>query len=140
MDGLFNVFVLAPLLLWGAMLLFPRRRFTIAAVQSPWPFVVLGAVTLAPLIGALVASGLPSLTLRDARSLFSSGWGTLLAVADISTLSLFAGVWVFRDARYWSIAAAPYVILTWLLGPAGLAAYLLVRWRKNRQAPTRVVN
>ena len=140
MDGLFNLFVLAPLLLWGAMLLFPRRRFTIAAVQSPWPFVVLGAVTLAPLIGALAASGLPSLTLRDARGLFSSGWGTLLAVADISTLSLFAGVWVFRDARYWSIAAAPYVILTWLLGPAGLAAYLLVRWRKNRQAPTRVVN
>jgi hypothetical protein len=140
MDGLFNLFVLAPLLLWGAMLLFPRRRFTIAAVQSPWPFVVLGAVTLAPLIGALVASGLPSLTLRDARTLFSSDWGTLLAVADISTLSLFAGVWVFRDARYWSIAAAPYVILTWLLGPAGLAAYLLVRWRKNRQAPTRVVN
>ncbi len=140
MDGLFNLFVLAPLLLWGAMLLFPRRRFTVAAVQSPWPFVVLGAVTLAPLIGALVASGLPSLTLRDARSLFSSDWGTLLAVADISTLSLFAGVWVFRDARYWSIAAAPYVILTWLLGPAGLAAYLLVRWRKNRQAPTRVVN
>lgn len=140
MDGLFNLFVLAPLLLWGAMLLFPRRRFTIAAVQSPWPFVVLGALVLVPLIGALVASGIPSLTLRDARTLFSSGWGTLLAVADIATLSLFAGVWVFRDARYWSIAAAPYVVLTWLLGPAGLAAYLLVRWRKNRQAPTRVVN
>jgi hypothetical protein len=140
MDGLFNLFVLTPLLLWGAMLLFPRRRFTIAAVQSPWPFVVLGAVTLVPLVGALVASGVPSLTLRDARGLFSSGWGTLLAVADITTLSLFAGVWVFRDARYWSIAAAPYVVLTWLLGPAGLAAYLLVRWRKNRQAPTRVVN
>jgi hypothetical protein len=140
MDGLFNLFVLAPLLLWGAMLLFPRRRFTIAAVQSPWPFVALGALVLVPLIGALVATGIPSLTLRDARGLFSTGWGALLAVADISALSLFAGVWIFRDARYWSITAAPFVILTWLLGPAGLAAYLLVRWRKNRQAPTRVVN
>lgn len=140
MNGLFNLFVLAPLLLWGAMLLFPRRRFTITAVQSPWPFVALGAVVLAPLIGALIASGIPSLTLRDAQGLLSTDWGTLLAVADISTLSLFAGVWIFRDARYWSITAAPFVIVTWLLGPVGLAAYLVVRWRKNRQAPTRVVN
>ena len=140
MDGLFNLFVLAPLLLWGAMLLFPRRRFTVAAVQSPWPFVALGVVALVPLIGALAVSGLPSLTLGDARGLLSTDWGALLAVADISALSLFAGVWIFRDARYWSITPAPFVILTWLLGPAGLAAYLLVRWRKNRQAPTRVVN
>ncbi len=140
MDGLFNLFVLAPLLLWGAMLLFPRRRFTIAAVQSPWPFVALGAVALAPLVGALLSTGVPSLTLHDARALLASDWGVVLAVADLSTLSLFTGVWIFRDARYWSIAAAPFVILTWLLGPVGLAAYLLVRWRKNRQAPTRVVN
>lgn len=140
MTGLFNLFVLAPLLLWGAMLLFPRRRFTVAAVQSPWPFVALGVLAIVPLAGALVASGLPSLTLHDARLLFGSSWGALLAVADVSTLALFAGVWVFRDARYWSIAAAPFVIATLLLGPVGLAAYLLLRWRKNRQAPRRVVN
>ena len=140
MDGLYNLFVLAPLLLWGAMLLFPRRRFTIGAVQSPWPFVALGLLTAVPLVGALVASGLPSLTLTAFAALFGSPWGALLAVADVSTLSLFAGVWIFRDARYWSIAAAPFVITTLLLGPLGLAAYLLLRWRKNRQAPTRVVN
>jgi hypothetical protein len=140
MDGLFNLFVLAPLLLWGAMLLFPRRRFTIAAVQSPWPFVGLGALALAPLVGALLASGVPSLTLHDAKGLLGTDWGALLAVADLATLSLFAGVWIFRDARYWSLAAAPFVVATWLLGPVGLAAYLLVRWRKNRQSPTRVVN
>ncbi len=140
MDGLYNLFVLAPLLLWGAMLLFPRRRFTIQAVQSPWPFIALGVVALAPLVGALSASGIPSLTLDAARTFLGTGWGALLAVADLATLSLFAGVWIFRDARYWSLAAAPYVVATLLLGPVGLAAYLLVRWRKNRQAPTRVVN
>ena len=140
MDGLYNLFVLAPLLLWGAMLLFPRRRFTVGAVQSPWPFVVLGLLTAVPLVGALVASGLPNLTLTASAALFGSRWGALLAVADVSTLPLFAGVWIFRDARYWSIAAAPFVIATLLLGPLGLAAYLLLRWRKNRQAPTRVVN
>jgi hypothetical protein len=140
MDGLYNVFVLAPLLLWGAMLLFPRRRFTIQAVQSPWPFIGLGVVAVAPLVGALAASGVPSLTLEAARTFFGTSWGALLAVGDLATLSLFAGVWIFRDARYWSLAAAPYVVATLLLGPVGLAVYLVVRWRKNRQAPTRVVN
>lgn len=140
MDGLFNLFVLAPLLLWGAMLLFPRRRFTVAAVQSPWPFVALGLLALVPLCGALVTSGVPSLTLHDARLFLGSGWGALLAIAEIAVLSLFTGVWIFRDARYWSLAAAPYVIATLLLGPVGLAAYLLMRWRRGRPAPTRAAN
>ncbi|HKI58071.1 MAG TPA: abscisic acid-deficient protein Aba4 family protein [Trueperaceae bacterium] len=140
MDGLFNLFVIAPLLLWGAMLLFPRRRFTVAAVQSPWPFVGLGAVVLVPLIGALVSAGIPGLSLNGAQSFLATPWGALLAVADMATLSLFAGVWIFRDARYWNVAAAPFVIATWLLGPVGLAAYLVTRWRKGRQEATRVVN
>lgn len=140
MDGLFNLYVLAPMLLWGAMLLFPRRRFTIQAVQSPWPFVALGVLAAVPLLAAVIAHGIPSLSLADAAALFGSSWGALLAVADLATLSLFAGVWIFRDARYWSLAAAPFVIATLLLGPVGLAAYLVVRWRRNRQAPTRVVN
>ncbi len=140
MDGLFNLFVIAPLLVWGAMLLFPRRSFTVHLVQSPWPFIVLGAATALPLIGALTASGLPGLTLAGVAALLGSPWGALLAVADGVTLTLFAGVWIFRDARYWALPAAPFVIATLLLGPLGLAAYLVVRWRKNRQGPVRVVN
>ncbi|HKI56304.1 MAG TPA: abscisic acid-deficient protein Aba4 family protein [Trueperaceae bacterium] len=140
MNGLFNLFVIAPLLLWGAMLLFPRRRFTVAAVQSPWPFVGLGVIVLIPLVGALATAGLPSLALESVRHYLQAPWATLLAVADVVTLSLFAGVWIFRDTRYWNVPAAPYVIATLLLGPVGLAAYLVARWRKGRQDPTRVVN
>jgi hypothetical protein len=140
MNGLFNLFVVAPLLLWGAMLLFPRRRFTIAAVQSPWPFVALGAVVLVPLVGALASAGVPSLALAGVQRFLAMPWGALLAVADLVTLTLFAGVWIFRDARYWNVPAAPFVIATLLLGPVGLAAYLLARWRKGRLEPTRVVN
>lgn len=140
MDGLFNLFVIAPLVVWGAMLLFPKRRFTVATVQSPWPFVVLGAVVLVPLGGALVSAGVPGLSLESVRAYLGTSWGALLAVAETATLSLFAGVWIFRDARYWNVAAAPFVIVTLVLGPVGLAAYLFVRWRTGRQEPTRVVN
>ncbi len=140
MDGLFNLFVIAPLLLWGAMLLFPRRRFTIAAVQSPWPFVALGALVLIPLIGALATAGIPGLSLEAAARYLATRWGALLVVADLATLYLFAGVWIFRDTRYWNVPAAPYVIATLLLGPVGLAAYFIARWRRGTQEPTHVVN
>ncbi len=140
MNGLFDLVILAPLVLWASMLLFPKRRFTLTLVMSPWPFVVLAAVAVIALAGQLATAGLPTLDLGAVATVLGSGWGALYAVSQIVTLGLFAGVWVFRDARYYGVRPAPYLLGTLLLGPIGVAAYLLLRRNRDRSDPVRIVN
>lgn len=123
------------------MLLFPRTRFTQNLVMAYWPFMALGGIYALILLAALVTApaGL-ELSLSALQRNLTADWGLLAAWTHFLTLDLFAGVWIFRDAKYWGVKPLPYLLLTFLVGPVGLGSYLLVRRQKSRVDPVRTVN
>lgn len=140
MDTLFGVISLLPMPIWGSMLLFPRTDFTRRLVTASWPLIALAGVYLALLAIALVVGGVGSLSFDALRSSAGSEWGFLAVWAHMLALDLFAGVWIFRDAKYWGISPAPFLVATLFAGPLGLGAYLWVRSRRDRRDPVRTLN
>jgi len=139
----FSLLNLATLPWWLSMLLFPRTTATVRLVTSPWPFIGLAGVYLT-LLASSLALGTSGPLALDASSLaraLSSPAGFLTAWAHMLALDLFAGTWIFRDARYYGRLPRLELLLTWCAGPLGLAIYL---WRRRRwQGPggaQRVVN
>lgn len=141
MDALFTLLLLLTLPIWGAMLLFPRTRVTQTLVLSYWPYIALGAIYAALLLTHLAADGLPSGFSYDAlRQSLTGDWGLLAGFAHYLVLDLFAGVWLFRDAKYWGINPGVYLLATLLVAPIGLGAYLLLRQRRAKTDPARPLN
>lgn len=132
MRVFFDLIVIAPLVVWASMLLFPQRRFTLSMVMAPWPVVALAAAWLVASVAQVSTGSLLSLELDSVRSSLGSAWGAIATTAAWQGLTLVAGTWIFRDARYYGIRTAPYLIGTLLLGPVGPAAYLLARRRRER--------
>jgi hypothetical protein len=140
-EGLFNFLNILVLPVWLSMLLFPRARFTQRLVMSYWPFIVLGAVYTLLLAVALLSSpaGL-SLSFDALRTVFVSDWVFVAGWAHYLMLDLFAGVWLFRDAKYWGVNPTLYLLLTLFFAPLGLGVYLLTRQRKTKGDPVRSLN
>ncbi len=139
-ETLFSLLNVLPLPIWLGMLLFPRSRFTERLVLAYWPYIALGGVYTLLLGTALVVGGGFDLSFAGLRRGLSLEWSFLALWAHLLTLDLFAGVWLFRDAKYWGVEARPYVLLTLFAGPLGLAAYLLLRRRRARTDPIKLLN
>ena len=139
-ETVFSLLNLLPLPIWLGMLLFPRTRFTQRMVLAYWPYMALAGVYALLLGTALVTGTGFDLSLAGLRRSLSLEWGFLALWAHLLTLDLFAGVWLFRDAKYWGLEPRPFVLLTLFAGPLGLGAYLLVRRRQSRNDPIKVLN
>lgn len=142
METIFGLLNLATLPWWLSMLLFPRTTATVRLVTSPWPFIGLAGAYVALLVTAL-ATGPAGFGL-DAATLAASlgrGPGFLVAWAHMLALDLFAGTWIFRDARFYGRLPRAELLLTWWAGPLGLGIYL---WRRRAWsgpgAPPRTLN
>lgn len=145
MDALFTFLNLLPLPVWIGMMLFPRARLTQRMVLSPWPVVALAAVYLVLLVAAAgsslaAGSGELSLSLDALQSLFASDLGFLTGWTHYLMLDLFAGIWLFRDAKYWGHQPTLFLLATLLFAPLGLGAYLLWRRRRERSDPVNLLN
>jgi hypothetical protein len=140
-ETVFSLLNVLPLPLWLAMLLFPKARFTERLVQAYWPYIALGAVyTLLLLVALATGTGGFDLSFGALRQSLGLEWSFLAFWAHLVALDLFAGVWLFRDAKYWGMEPRPYVVLTLLAGPLGLGAYLLVRSRRAKRDPIKLLN
>ncbi|MEX2501809.1 MAG: abscisic acid-deficient protein Aba4 family protein, partial [Trueperaceae bacterium] len=125
METVFGLINVATLPWWLSMLLFPSSRATLRMVTSPWPFVVLAAAYLALLLSAIFTGPAPaSLDAAALASAFASPWGFLAAWMHMLALDLFAGVWIFRDARFYGRVPRLELLATWWTGPIGLGVYL----------------
>ena len=139
-ETVFSLLNLLPLPIWLGMLLFPRTRFTQRMVLAYWPYMALAGVYAFLLVTALLTGTGFDLSLAGLRRSLSLEWGFLALWAHLLTLDLFAGVWLFRDAKYWGLEPRPFVLLTLFAGPLGLGAYLLARRRRSRNDPIKVLN
>ncbi len=140
-ETLFNLLNILPMPIWVGMLLFPRTRFTQRLVMAYWPYMVLGCIYALFLVVSLFdVAGSVSLSFDALRLGLTSDWAFLAVWAHVICLDLFAGVWIFRDAKYWGMNPGLFIILTLFFGPLGLAAYLFYRQRKSKTDPVKTLN
>ncbi|MBM0237785.1 DUF4281 domain-containing protein [Micromonospora sp. ATA32] len=124
---------------WALMLLLPHWSWTVRIIRSPLivlPVLVIYAMLVVPALDDVLPAVL-SPTLGGVRDLFSTADGAAAAWAHLIAFDLFVGRWAWLDGRERGVPAlimAPVLVLTILLGPLGLAAYLGVRTRWVRPA------
>ncbi|MFI5938180.1 ABA4-like family protein [Actinoplanes sp. NPDC051494] len=119
---------------WALMIVLPHWSWTRRIVASPWivlPVLLIYAITVAGSLGEVLPA-VASPTLGGVRELLGSADGATAGWAHMIAFDLFVGRWAYLDSRERAIPAllmAPVLLLTILLGPVGLLAYLVVRRR-----------
>jgi hypothetical protein len=127
---------------WTLMILLPRWHWTRRICGSP-------LIVLVPLVAYLFAAVpiLPELAAEmvnpsfdGVRELVGSADGTAVVWAHLVAFDLFVGRWMYLDSRERRVPAllvAPVLVLTILLAPFGLTAYLALRtrWRPVPASP-----
>lgn len=140
----FSLLNVATLPWWLSMILFPASRTTVRMTTAHAPFIALGGAYVVALIAGVVAGiasgggtfGIDAATLAEA---LSRPWGFVTAWAHMITLDLFAGIWIYRDAKTYGKVPRLALVATWWAGPLGLAIYL-VRRRTWERAYLRGMN
>jgi hypothetical protein len=136
-EQLFSILNLVALAGWLPMVFLPRARWATTIVPVAIP------VLLAMVYGALVAVALPGSeggfsSLAGVRLLFENPWGLLAGWTHYLVFDLFIGGWEVRDAQQRGVRhlfVVPALLLTFLLGPAGLLLYLAIRRFASRPLP-----
>lgn len=120
---------------WLLVVFAPRWRWTQLLATFVMPL-VLASVYGWLLFSAPPAHGAGFNSLAQVRALFTADQALLAGWIHYLAFDLFTGAWEARDARRLKISqwlVAPCLVLTFLLGPLGLAAYLLLRLAIKRE-------
>lgn len=129
-DQLFSILNMMTMAAWLPLLFLPRVRWTSTILPVAVPSVL--AVVYIVLVAATLTSsegGFSSLAAVSA--LFDNRWALLAGWTHYLAFDLFIGGWEVRDAQSRGVPhllVVPALVLTFLLGPAGLLLYLTIRW------------
>lgn len=137
-DLIFSICNSAVLPGWLLLVILPRWKWTLGLICTGIIPFVLGLVYVGLFIsqiGSFPAGGgfgsVEAVTIAFSNPyLLTAGWIHYLA------FDLFVGAWEVRDAQkqavpHWLVI--PCLLFTFMLGPAGLALYLIVRSVKTRK-------
>jgi hypothetical protein len=114
---------------WLPLVFLPRVRWATSVVPIAMP-IVLGVVYVVLVAVALPQSDGSFSSLAGVRALFENPWGLVAGWTHYLAFDLFIGGWEVRDAQQRGIRhifVVPALVLTFLLGPAGLLLYLAIR-------------
>jgi hypothetical protein len=138
-ETVFNLFNYGVLPAWALLMFAPRWKWTQRLIHSVLIPVMLSVAYLGLMVGLLLGNILPeganAASLQGAMLMFSDPWGAILCWIHYLVFDLFVGAWIVRDAgrrKVPHLAVAPCVLLTLFFGPAGLLAYLTVRFLMRR--------
>lgn len=132
-DLLFSLVNASVLPAWLLLILAPNSAVTDKIAHSLLYPLLLGAVYIGGMIMAAMghgASGGGFTSIEGVRTLFSTDVGMLIGWTHYLVFDLFVGAWEARDAKrrgfnHWLLI--PCLLLTFMLGPIGLALYLILR-------------
>jgi hypothetical protein len=129
-ERLFSILNLVAVAAWLPLLFLPRVRrvATVVPVVTPLLLAAIYVVLVAATLGR-GEGGFASLA--GVRALFDDPWALLAGWTHYLAFDLFIGGWEVRDAQRRGIPhllVVPALVLTFLLGPAGLLLYLAIRW------------
>ena len=128
-ELLFSILNLIAMVAWLPLVFLPRARWAATVV----PVVIPGLLAVIYLV--LVVATLPGSeggfsSLAGVRALFDNPWALLAGWTHYLAFDLFIGGWEVRDAQQRGIShllVVPALVLTFLIGPAGLLLYLAIR-------------
>jgi len=117
---------------WLLLLFAPRWHWTQRIIHAIWiPLLLGGAYAGLLLMGPGAPEGGGFSTLQGVMRLFDVPEGALAGWIHYLVFDLFVGAWEVRDAQRRAIGhlwVAPCLVLTLMLGPIGLVAYLALRF------------
>lgn len=140
-DSLFLLANYWAIAAWIALAFLPRGPRTLALIL--YLGVALLCLAYTVLIAGFLTGGIDPggpgggdfTTLKGVMMLFDSPGGATLGWIHYLAFDLFTGMWIARDADqkgFSRIAQFPFLLLTLLVGPVGLFAWLIVRERRAR--------
>ena len=120
---------------WLLLIFLPTWRWTQRYTAFLVPL-LLAAVYLGLLLGAAPPEGAGFRSLHAVSLLFAAPKALLAGWFHYLAFDLFTGSWAARDAARLNISRwlmAPILLMTFLVGPLGLAVYLLIRLILRKQ-------
>ena len=118
---------------WALLIFMPRAQITDTLVHSVMMPLILG-VTYAWLLATALSLPAPDgagfSSLEGLMKLFTVEMALVAAWSHYIVFDLFVGAWEARDAQRVGmnhLMLAPCLLLTFLVGPIGLLAYIMVR-------------
>ena len=124
---------------WALLFVLPHLKLTDLVVHSVAAPILLGTLYLWLFLdGAFTQNGASYadfLSLAGVMKLFSMKEAVVAGWVHYLVFDLFVGAWIGRDAQRCAVPhllVVPCLLLTLLLGPLGLLAYLLLRGIMNR--------
>lgn len=138
MEQIFSACSALAVLGWLLLILAPRWRVTQAISGAAIPLVI-AVVYLVLIVRYMPGAAGGFGSLAEVASLFATPGLLLAGWVHYLAFDLFIGSWEVRDAqrhRVPHLVVVPCLILTFLFGPIGLLAYLLLRaWRAGSVVP-----
>lgn len=115
---------------WLLLAIFPRRRLVVEVIAGTAVPCFFAAVYIGILAYAWGETTGGFSSLDDVAALFSNPWVLLAGWTHYLAFDLLVGVWEVRDSGsrhipHWMVV--PCLLLTFMFGPAGWAAYTVVR-------------
>jgi hypothetical protein len=122
---------------WLLLALAPNWSWTQKIVHQLWIPVLLGSVYLGVLVTSpATPSGGGFSSLEGVMTSFTSPHFALVGWVHYLAFDLFVGAWEVRDAKRRAIPhlfVVPCLVMTLMLGPIGLLAYLCLRFAMKRE-------
>lgn len=121
---------------WALLVVAPRSVWTDRIVHSMLLPLLLGSVYLAAFIANEEPLRGDFATLDGVMTLFKEPWIVLAGWVHYLVFDLFIGAWEVRDAERAGIRhlyVVPALLFTLMLGPVGLAMYLLLRFALTKK-------
>jgi hypothetical protein len=128
-ERLFSLLNLITMAAWLPLVFLPGARWTATVVPVAIPC-LLAAVYVVLIVAVLPGSEGGFSSLAGVDALFDNPWALLAGWTHYLAFDLFIGGWEVRDARQRSVPhllVVPALVLTFLVGPAGLLLYLAIR-------------
>ena len=134
---LFPIFNFGVMPAWALLVLAPRWRWTQRLVHSAVLPVAMTTAYLVLLLRADIPAGAGGTSLDAVLRMFASPELALVCWIHYLVFDLFVGAWIVRDAGRRGIShllVIPCLLLTFMVGPAGLLLYLVLRLALRRVA------
>jgi hypothetical protein len=140
-ESLFSLVNGWALLGWVALAFLPRGPRVLSMILYAGVALLCLAYTI--MFGGLLVGGWEAglaetpdfSTLTGVMALFDAKAGAVLGWTHYLAFDLFTGLWIARDADqkgFSRVVQFPFLLLTLLVGPVGLFAWLVVRERRAR--------
>ena len=138
-EQLFSAANLLALVAWAILILAPRRQWILRTLFYG-PVFLLALTYMVVMIGLFVgvvpsSGGMDFGSIAGVRSIFASDAGVTIGWIHYLCFDLFVGLWIARNADGLGInrlLQAPILLLTFMLGPIGLASYIIARFSMRR--------